>query len=600
MLHSIPLGILSFPSGSFSITNSAVFNDDDTDFLTTTPSSAGNTKTWTVAFWWKIGKITTGSVKDTLFAARSSNPYLFLQTSDGSPFGRLFFGQFNGSSYDFELYTDMALRDPHAWYHIVVAVDTTQAIDNNRVKIYVNGSQVTFGTANYPSQNLETYWNTTYAQNIGHDFGSRPMDGYLSQWVNVDGSQLSSTNFGETDDNGVWRPIEIKAENLLNYSTTNAALGGTYTSTSGTAANAWDENTSTSVGEGASTNVYAQVYKSSGITATRLRFYNEKPAGYGARIENFILYASNSSSFGGEEVTLASGVAPNATGYHEVTFTNTTSYTYYRLFVTDSYDTTNVAINFFDVRLFEASNGVGTNGFFLPFTNSVELGLGGAPSSSTAATVTFVAATTNSATSTNYTFSSQSLSTAATGRIIAVVVASERSSSGARTVSSLTVAGTSAALVVRQTSDNGDCFEIWEAAVASGTSGDIVVNHSGSMDSCGIGVYAVYNARYQQHFTIKAEGTSLSGTLVIPENSIAIGGGHSTSTGATGTFVGLTENYDETIDSHISHAGASTSTASSAGGGTTISYTSSSPHADDTLMAATWFPSDGPNNLQMG
>ena len=71
--------------------------------------------------------------------------------------------------------------DTSAWHHIVIAVDTTQGTDSNRIKIYVDGVQETsFSTETYPSQDLVTYWNTTYEQRIGFDVGSRPLDGYLN------------------------------------------------------------------------------------------------------------------------------------------------------------------------------------------------------------------------------------------------------------------------------------------------------------------------------------------------------------------------------------------------------------------------------------
>ena len=440
-------------TGGYQVNNSGMFNDGSSQYLLRTPNTdATSDKINTVSFWFKRG--TLGSEFRLLNARVSGGTGAYqLGFSSGDVF------RFHPSiSVAGEMNTTMVFRDPHAWYHIVASLDTTQSTEADRYGFWVNGVDMRDNLSGAkPAQNLTVKLNENGVNQVIAAYQDSSFmnywDGYLSEFVVIDGQKLDADQFGEFDSNGVWRPIDVSG---LNF---------------------------------------------------------------------------------------------------------------------------------------------GNNGYYLPFSNSVELGVAAAPVSSTAATVTFVAATTNSATASSYTFSSQSLSTAATGRIIAVVVAAERTSSGARTVSSLTVAGTSAALVVRQTSDNGDAFEIWEAVVASGTSGDIVVNFNASMDSCGIGVYAVYNAKYQQHFTIKAEGTSLSDTLVIPDNSIAIGGGHSTSTGATGTFVGLTENYDETIDSHISHAGGSTSTASSAGGGTTISYTSSSPHVDDTLIAATWFPSDGPNNF---
>jgi hypothetical protein len=242
----------------------------------------------------------------------------------------------------------------------------------------------------------------------------------------------------------------------------------------------------------------------------------------------------------------------------------------------------------------------GDQGFYLPFSNSAELGVGAGPASSTAATVSFLQVVRDSGSSTNYTFSSQNLGTAASDRIIAVHVASERSSAGARTVSSLTVAGVSAALVVRNTSPNGDTHELWEAQVPSGTSGDVVVNHSGSMTGSSIALYAIYNARYQDHYTVTDTGTTLSQTLVIPENSIAIAGASDVDADiGTGNFTGVTERFDQAIDvaGNRAIAGGDTST-NSGTGATTIAFSgASSTSADDAMFAATWFPSDGPNNF---
>ena len=230
-LFNAMMGAAGVSTGGYEVSNSAVFNDGDTEYLTRTPSGAGNTKIWTVSFWWRPGKITTASAKDTLFSARSANPYLLLQTNDNSPIASLFFAQYNGSGYDFQFVTDAIFRDPHAWYSIVIAVDTTQSTDTNRVKMYVNGSQATFGTASYPAQDLVTYWNTTYEQRIGMDFGSQPLDGYLAEWVNVDGSALAPTSFGEYDTNGVWRPKNVSGLSVgtngfyLNFAASGSDLG---------------------------------------------------------------------------------------------------------------------------------------------------------------------------------------------------------------------------------------------------------------------------------------------------------------------------------------------------------------------------------------
>ena len=63
--------------------------------------------------------------------------------------------------------TSRVLRDPSAWYHIVVVFDTTQKTDSDRVKVYVNGELDTGGTTSYPSLNTEWSINTTSLHAIG-------------------------------------------------------------------------------------------------------------------------------------------------------------------------------------------------------------------------------------------------------------------------------------------------------------------------------------------------------------------------------------------------------------------------------------------------
>jgi hypothetical protein len=111
-------------------------------------------------------------------------------------------------------------RDPSAWYHIVFAIDTTQGTASNRVKIYVNGTQQTvcrpeaFTTAaDYPSQNLDLFHNTTDAMGVGvrGDGDDASLDGYLSEFYFIDGTQYAASDFGETDeDSGIWIPKDAK------------------------------------------------------------------------------------------------------------------------------------------------------------------------------------------------------------------------------------------------------------------------------------------------------------------------------------------------------------------------------------------------------
>jgi len=110
--------------------------------------------------------------------------------------------------------TNQLFRDKSAWYHIVVAVDTTQSSNSDRVKIYVNGSQVTsFATYNTMPENFSTSVNNTVLQQVGVSRGSSAangnyLNGYLAESILVDGQQLTPTNFGATNPvTNIWEPI---------------------------------------------------------------------------------------------------------------------------------------------------------------------------------------------------------------------------------------------------------------------------------------------------------------------------------------------------------------------------------------------------------
>jgi hypothetical protein len=105
--------------------------------------------------------------------------------------------------------TDAVFRDPSAWYHIVLAFDTTQATANDRVKLYVNGERLEdFSSTNRPSQNYETGINATNAHGLGaNSAGGELHDGHLTGINFIDGQALGPEYFGYTDGlTNTWRP----------------------------------------------------------------------------------------------------------------------------------------------------------------------------------------------------------------------------------------------------------------------------------------------------------------------------------------------------------------------------------------------------------
>lgn len=182
------------------ISRSLRFNSSDSAYLSRTPASAGNRRTWTWAGWVKRSKSTSAG------GVASYQP-LFEASGASLPGSRTSF-MFNGDSLDFftdnisssRLISTQVFRDFSAWFHIVLSVDTTQATASNRIRIYINGVEITvFSTSSYPTQNLDTAINTTSEHRIGKPYDSFYFDGYLADIYFIDGQALTPSSFTETD-----------------------------------------------------------------------------------------------------------------------------------------------------------------------------------------------------------------------------------------------------------------------------------------------------------------------------------------------------------------------------------------------------------------
>jgi len=224
-------------SGGYDINNSLRFRSSASAYLSRTPGSAGNRKTWTWSAWVKRGQLNTGNSNKPPHIIRTSSPETairFEEATDADKF-RVYSLGTGGFSYT----SSAVFRDTSAWYHIVVAVDTTQATASNRVKIYINGSQITaFSSSTNPDQNYEGGINNTTA----HAIGAAPtpteyFDGYIAEVHLIDGSQKAASDFGATDaTTGVWQPAKytgtygtngfyLKFSDIATTSGSNAGLG---------------------------------------------------------------------------------------------------------------------------------------------------------------------------------------------------------------------------------------------------------------------------------------------------------------------------------------------------------------------------------------
>jgi len=169
--------------------NSCRFNDGDSPYMYRTPSTT-NRKTWTYSAWIKRSNL--GSRGGLVNVNGGANPYNMLEFIATNA---LKIEDYDGGT-DTELITDRLFRDTGAWHHIVLAYDTTQAVDTNRIKLYVNGSQVTaFSTETYCAQDFLTEHNNSVQVNIGRE-QTNYFDGYMAEVCFVDGTQYAASDFG--------------------------------------------------------------------------------------------------------------------------------------------------------------------------------------------------------------------------------------------------------------------------------------------------------------------------------------------------------------------------------------------------------------------
>ena len=204
-------------AAAYEISKSCIFDDAGSVVLTRTQvASPTNEKIWTFSCWIKRCNLNLAN-SGKLFGGydASSGAQEHFDFSDGASNAadtlNLYAHNAGASGIDSTLTTNAVFRDTTAWYHLVVIKDTTQGTAANREKLYVNGVQQTFTGTSYPSEDFATgrinlgskaqylcTWQNTNAN----------YDGYMAEAHFIDGTARVVGDFGETNDDGVWIPIE--------------------------------------------------------------------------------------------------------------------------------------------------------------------------------------------------------------------------------------------------------------------------------------------------------------------------------------------------------------------------------------------------------
>ena len=217
--------LLTRPSG-YTIARSVRLRSSASGYFNRTVAS-GNRQIWTFSSWIKRGTLST-------------EQYVFQSSDAATGSARLSFNADNtlafreDSGASTTCTTSSVFRDPSAWYHIIVAYDTTQATSANRIKFYINGVQQTL-TGSFPAQNTNGYINySSFPHRIAAYTGnSLYFDGYLTEINFIDGQALTPSSFGETDSiTGVWKPKKYNGTYgtngfYLNFSDNSASTAAT-------------------------------------------------------------------------------------------------------------------------------------------------------------------------------------------------------------------------------------------------------------------------------------------------------------------------------------------------------------------------------------
>jgi len=199
------LGAASATAAAGVVTNSCRYNDGDSPCLSMTPS-LGNVDKWTLSMWYKrsfLGGVTYVAASQS----GSNDTSIALDTS-----GRIDWVEYQGSNVG-RLLTTQVFLDPAAWYHLVFVWDTGNVTAGNRMRLYVNGTEITvFTTDTQPSSDQDSILGTAVPITIGNlACTSGFCDGYFAEVALCDGETYAASDFGEFDSDSptIWKPKSL-------------------------------------------------------------------------------------------------------------------------------------------------------------------------------------------------------------------------------------------------------------------------------------------------------------------------------------------------------------------------------------------------------
>ena len=192
--------------GGFNATNSLMFNRADSAYLVHTNSGTGSYQKSTFSAWVKRSSLGTVQTMWNNQVKAGVNQLRFeFDAAD-----KIYLYGEEAGGYALRALTTSVYRDLSAWYHVLVIIDTPQSAAADRIKLYVNGVQVTLTFSTTPAQNANlriNYDNTPVS--VGSTQASNYLDGYMAEVYWIDATVYATSDFGEFDeDSGIWKPID--------------------------------------------------------------------------------------------------------------------------------------------------------------------------------------------------------------------------------------------------------------------------------------------------------------------------------------------------------------------------------------------------------
>ncbi len=179
--------------GGGEVQQSLKFNDDESQYLSWAPAAAGNLTTWTWSGWVKRANL--GGTQ-AIFSTATTNDVIYLNVNNQLVFYT------TGGYYSTP---PNVFRDTSAWYHFVFVWDTNNATQADRIRVYLNGERLAFGSGTQAASGATSGFNNNVVHGIGYApyVNSYFLDGYLSDIYFIDGQALDASSFGQFTD-GYW------------------------------------------------------------------------------------------------------------------------------------------------------------------------------------------------------------------------------------------------------------------------------------------------------------------------------------------------------------------------------------------------------------